>query len=170
MAPLDDVKKLLDGTLDPSVLEERPELYEMAETIYGRDVLDQMGVEAPERPPDSIIQPNGDSNHEVQMPLPSLPPLPELPAKDGKRNWLIFSISLIVLSILMVNLVVGLGTIVPLCDSPDSVTICEDKLILDSVADYQSPNSWTEPLSVDILDAVILVLTTALMAFSLRKR
>ncbi len=170
MAPLDDVKKLLDGTLDPSVLEKQPELYDMAESIYGRDALDQMGVEAPERPPDSILQPNGDSKHEVQMPAPQLP-LPEPQTSvPKKRNWLALSIGLLLTSVLMFNLVVGIGTVIPLCDSPDSETICQDKLSLDSISDYESPDSWTETMSVDIFDATLIVIGTALMAFGIRKR
>ncbi len=170
MAPLDDVKKLLDGTLDPSLLESQPELYDMAESIYGRDALDQMGVEAPERPPDSILQPNGDSKHEVQMPMPQLPlPEPE-PLKEKTRNWPAFGISFVIFSLLMLNLLVGFGAVVPLCDSPDSATPCEDKLSLGEFSDYESPASWTETLAVDVIDGVLIVFSTALMAFGLRKR
>ena len=75
MSSLDEIKNLLDGTLNPESLEDNPELYEMAESIYGREVLEQMGVEAPERPSESIVQPNGDAKHEVQMPIvPIAPP------------------------------------------------------------------------------------------------
>ena len=54
MSSLDEIKNLLDGTVNPEILEDNPELYEMAESIYGREVLEQMGVEAPERPTESI--------------------------------------------------------------------------------------------------------------------
>ena len=47
MTPLDEIKNLLDGTVDPENLEDDLELYEMAESIYGRDALEEMGVEAP---------------------------------------------------------------------------------------------------------------------------
>ena len=170
MAPLDDVKRLLDGTVDPDALEANPELYDMAETIYGRDTLDHLGVEAPERPSDSIVQPNGDSKHEVEMPLPDLPlpPVPEV--IGGKRSWVIFSVTTILFALLMVNVTVGFGSVVPLCDSPDSETLCEDKLTLASIADYESPDSWTETMSINVVDGVLIVLSTALMAYSLRKR
>ena len=114
MAPLDDVKRLLDGTVDPDALEANPELYDMAETIYGRDTLDHLGVEAPERPSDSIVQPNGDSKHEVEMPLPDLPlpPVPEV--IEGKRSWVIFSVTTILFALLMVNVTAGFGSVVPL--------------------------------------------------------
>ena len=170
MAPLDEVKRLLDGTVDPDALEANPELYDMAETIYGRDTLEHLGVEAPERPSDSIFQPNGDSKHEVEMPLPNLPTSPDPEVVEGKRSWIIFSLTFIIFALLMVNLVVGLGSVVPLCDSPDSETSCEDKLTLTSIADYESPDSWTEPMSINTVDGVLTVLSTALMAYSLRKK
>ncbi len=170
MAPLDEVKRLLDGTVDPDALEANPELYDMAETIYGRDALDHLGVEAPERPSDSIVQPNGDSKHEVEMPLPDLAPPPVSEAIEGKRSWIIFSLSFIIFALLMANLVVGFGSIVPICDSPDSETPCEDQLTLTSIADYESPDSWTETMTINTVDGVLIVLSAALMAYGLRKK
>lgn len=170
MAPLDEVKKLLDGTLDPSILESKPELYDMAESIYGRDALDQMGVEAPERPPDTILQPNGDSKHEVQMPIPSMPTIVQDDLLAKKRNLVLFSISILILAVLMANLLIGIGSFVPLCDSPDSETPCEDKLNLTSISDYQSPDAWTETLTIEIVDAIGIILCTAMMVYGLRKR
>jgi len=170
VAPLDEVKKLLDGTLDPSILESKPELYDMAESIYGRDALDQLGVEAPERPPDTILKPNGDSKHEVQMPSSSLPtPVQEeMPAK--KRNIVLFSISALILALLMANLVIGIGSIVPICDSPDSETPCDDKLNFSSISDYESPDAWSETMTIEIIDAIGIILCTAMMVLGLRKR
>ena len=70
---LDEVKRLLDGEVDPEGLEINSELYEMAESIYGREALEQMGIGAPARPSDSIVQPNGNAKHEVQMPAEPIP-------------------------------------------------------------------------------------------------
>ena len=82
---LDEVKKLLDGKVDPEGLEINSELYEMAESIYGREALEQMGIDAPARPTDSIVQPNGNAKHEVQMPLEPIPQ-PEIPPPKPKKN------------------------------------------------------------------------------------
>jgi hypothetical protein len=103
VAPLDEVKRLLDGTVDPDALEANPELYDMAETIYGRDTLEHLGVEAPERPSDSIFQPNGDSKHEVEMPLPNLPTSPDPEVVEGKRSWIIFSLTFTINNAKMMN-------------------------------------------------------------------
>ena len=90
MSSLDEIKNLLDGTLNPESLEDNPELYEMAESIYGREVLEQLGVEAPERPSESIVQPNGDAKHEVQMPIVPLAPLESVPETTKSRRWGLF--------------------------------------------------------------------------------
>ena len=47
MSDSERVKGLLDGTVDPSELEGDPELYSLAERIYGREALDEMGIAAP---------------------------------------------------------------------------------------------------------------------------
>ncbi len=85
MSDIQRVKLLLDGKIELDELEMDTELYEMAESIYGREALDEMGVIAPERPPDSIVQPNGDSNHKVQIPLPDIPLLDDTDSQPKKR-------------------------------------------------------------------------------------
>ena len=170
MSSLDEIKNLLDGTLNPESLEENPELYEMAESIYGREVLEQMGVEAPERPTESIVQPNGDAKHEVQMPIVPIAPPERIPENPKSRRWGLFVFTTIAIILIMTNLVVGFGSFIPLCDEPDSETNCEDKLILSEIANYQSPNSWTVPMELEFIEIGILVILTAILLFSLRKK
>tara|TARA_X000000368_G_scaffold83955_1_gene63511 strand:- start:5930 stop:6442 length:513 start_codon:yes stop_codon:yes gene_type:complete len=167
---LDDIKQLLDGTLDPEALEDNLELYEMAESIYGRDALEHMGVEAPERPTESIVQPNGDAKHEVQMPTMPMPPAEPKVDVRKSRSWRIFIFTFIVTSIILTNIFLGFGSFLPICDSPDSQTICEDKLILSEIADYQSPSSWTQVMEFEIFDIAILVTLLLVMLISLRKK
>ncbi len=170
VSSLDDIKNLLDGTLNPENLEDNPELYEMAESIYGREVLEQMGVEAPERPSESIVQPNGDAKHEVQMPIVPIAPPERIPANPKSRRWGLFVFTTIAIILIMTNLVVGFGSFIPLCDEPDSETNCEDKLILSEIANYQSPNSWTVTMELEFIEIGILVILTAILLFSLRKK
>lgn len=170
MSSLDDIKNLLDGTLNPESLEDNPELYEMAESIYGREVLEQMGVEAPERPSESIVQPNGDSKHEVEMPIVPIAPPEPIPETPKSRRWSLFVFTTIAISLILTNLVVGYGSFIPLCDEPDSETNCEDKLILSEIANYQSPDSWTETMELENIEIGILVFLFVIMLFSLRKK
>ena len=69
MSDAERVKGLLDGTMNPSELDDDPELYALAERIYGREALEEMGVTAPIRPPEVIpeLQTNG-NNLEVELP------------------------------------------------------------------------------------------------------
>ena len=113
MTSLDEVKRLLDGEVDPEGLEINSELYEMAESIYGREALEQMGIDAPARPSDSIVQPNGNAKHEVQMPVEPIPQ-PEIPPpKPKKRSWWIFIPSLLITITIIGNFVKGIGWILP---------------------------------------------------------
>ena len=43
MSDAERVKGLLDGSMNPSELEDDPELYALAERIYGREALEEMG-------------------------------------------------------------------------------------------------------------------------------
>ena len=166
----DRSNNLLDGTVDPENLEDDLELYEMAESIYGRDALEEMGVEAPERPSESIVQPNGDSKHEVQMPTNPISVAPPNVESEGGRNGVVFFLTLFLTALILINTSIGFGSVLPLCDSPNSETICEDKLVLSEITDYQSPDSWTEPLQLDLVDGILLAILTILMVFSLRKK
>lgn len=167
---LDEVKKLLDGKVDPEGLEINSELYEMAESIYGREALEQMGIDAPARPTDSILQPNGNAKHEVQMPVEPIPQ-PEIPPpKPKKRSWWIFIPSLIITITIIVNFVRGIGWILPLCDPPNSGTVCQDKLILTRIMEYQSPDSWSQTMQLELLEVGISSFLLIVMLFSIRKR
>ena len=42
------LRELLDGSMDPSELENYDENYRLAERIYGREALDEMGIITPE--------------------------------------------------------------------------------------------------------------------------
>ena len=44
------IKGVLDGSIQPSEISGDEELYYMAERIYGRDALENMGVEPPVKP------------------------------------------------------------------------------------------------------------------------
>ena len=104
MSNFDRVKQLLDGDIELDELEMDTELYQMAESIYGREALDEMGVMAPERPPESIVQPNGDSNHKVQIPLPEIPLPEDNTDSKPKKRW---GLRILLLMILVVGGLAG---------------------------------------------------------------
>ena len=66
-------------------------------------------VEAPERPTETIVQPNGDAKHEVQM--PAVPPaIEEIPAPPKSRRWLLFLFSAMAISLVITNIALVLAT------------------------------------------------------------
>lgn len=42
------LRELLDGSMDPSELESYQEFYKLAERVYGREALDEMGISTPD--------------------------------------------------------------------------------------------------------------------------
>ena len=118
MSDAERVKGLLDGSMDPIELEGDSELYSLAERIYGREALDEMGVSAPERSPevDPAIHSNeGDLDVE----------LPDVPEDQGEANESVRGSSghrimliagLVGLVIVSVNVAIGLGQYLALCE------------------------------------------------------
>ena len=68
MSDTDLMKKLLDGTLDPAVLDDNPHLYTLAERIYGREALEEMGVSGPSIDSYSYIEENTSQYNDIEMP------------------------------------------------------------------------------------------------------
>ena len=68
MGDSDSIKGVLDGTIDPSEISGDKKLYSMAERIYGREALEEMGVEPPVEPPESGIKAmNGNGGVEIPI-------------------------------------------------------------------------------------------------------
>ena len=121
MSDAERVKGLLDGSMNPSELEEDPELYALAERIYGREALEEMGVTAPIRPPEVIpeVHTNG-NNLEVELPEHAEEDeLPEVRPKSGilpSRRSIMLMAGVVGLVLVGVNVAVGLGQYLSLCE------------------------------------------------------
>ena len=121
MSDAERVKGLLDGSMKPSELEEDPELYALAERIYGREALEEMGVTAPIRPSEVIpeVHTNG-NNLEVELPEHSEEDeVPEVRAKSGilpSRRSVMLMAGVVGLVLVGVNVAVGLGQYLSLCE------------------------------------------------------
>ena len=121
------LRELLDGSMDPSELENYNEYYRLAERIYGREALDEMGITTPEEVEEEKAQ-NGSSEftHDVILPSPKTDSKVEetinLDSKP-KRKLFLTLIGIIGLLLVSSNILVGVDAIVP-----DSiVTLCEDE-------------------------------------------
>jgi|TARA_B100001094_G_scaffold215365_1_gene209386 hypothetical protein len=110
------IKGVLDGSIQPSEISGDEELYYMAERIYGREALENMGVEPPVVPPElGAIAPNGNGGVEI----PNLDG-PETIVNTQKKNVkgrrkLIPLIMFLCLIISSYNVSLGLGSIITTC-------------------------------------------------------
>ena len=116
------IKELLDGSIQPSEISGDEELYLMAERIYGRDALENMGVEPPVKPPElGITTLNG--NGGVEMPNSESPQEPENNQKIEvkKRRVFIPLIMFLCLVISSYNVSFGLGSLISLCSEEEPI-------------------------------------------------
>ena len=121
MSDAERVKGLLDGSMDPSELEDDPELYALAERIYGREALEEMGVTAPVRPPEVIPEVHSiGNNHDVELPEHVEEfELPEASSKSSflpSRRRVMLMAGVVGLVLVGVNVAVGLGQYLSLCE------------------------------------------------------
>lgn len=116
MGDSNSIKGVLDGTIDPSEISGDKKLYSMAERIYGREALEEMGVEPPVEPPESGIKAmNG--NGGVEIPIKdSLGTVNVDSRKKPRRRVVLPLIMFALLTISGFNVVVGIGTVLPLCE------------------------------------------------------
>lgn len=116
MEDSDKIKGVLDGTIDPSEISGDKKLYSMAERIYGREALEDMGVEPPVEPPESGIKAmNG--NGGVEIPIKDSVGTVNLGSqKKPRRRVVLPLIMFTLLTISGFNVVVGIGTVLPICE------------------------------------------------------
>ena len=116
MEDSDRIKGVLDGTIDPSEISGDKKLYSMAERIYGREALEDMGVEPPVEPPESGIKAmNG--NGGVEIPIKDVVGTVNLGSrKKSRRRVVLPLIMFTLLTISGFNVVVGIGTVLPICE------------------------------------------------------
>ena len=116
MEDSDRIKGVLDGTIDPSEISGDKKLYSMAERIYGREALEEMGVEPPVEPPESGIKAmNG--NGGVEIPIKDVVGTVNLGSrKKSRRRVVLPLIMFTLLTISGFNVVVGIGTVLPICE------------------------------------------------------
>ena len=112
----DKIKGVLDGSIDPQEISGDKKLYSMAERIYGRDALEEMGVEPPVKPPESGIKAiNG--NGGVEIPIKEARTAISLDSPEKPRRRVVLPIIMFALLIITgFNVVVGVGTVLPFCE------------------------------------------------------
>jgi len=117
MSDSERVKGLLDGSMDPTELEGDDELYALAERIYGREALEEMGISTPERPAENVPQ-LSQNGIDMDVELPEIDDSVE--GIDGgpqspRRRKLAFLVGLIGMSLVGMNVSIGIGQYFDLC-------------------------------------------------------
>lgn len=120
MSDAENVKELLDGTVDPSELEEDSELYFLAERIYGKEALEQMGISAPVVPTAVFDESDYSNGNYNEVELPEEPDEEESPKTVSKprRTKLPLLTGLVGLMIVSLNILMGIGSFIELCEDP----------------------------------------------------
>ena len=144
----DSVRRLLEGDIDPVEIEQDPELYSMAERIYGSDALEEMGVHAPEIAETSAEVDSGMISDDISLP-DFMPDLPDLKvATDTKsRRWGLVFFGFCGLAGTAFNMVIGVGAILCSTGIANMRQICSD--------DYgQTKVVWTKGYTWDSLHQI----------------
>jgi len=145
----DAVRRLLEGEIDPSEIEGDPNLYAMAERIYGSEALEEMGVVGPQI--GDIVEESGGGLIPDDVTLPDfVPNVLETKEFDigrrGKRRWMVFFVGILGIFGTVFNMVVGAGKVLCSVGAADWNIICNE--------DYgQTKFVWTEGYSLDRLYA-----------------
>tara|TARA_B100000929_G_scaffold288206_1_gene276238 strand:+ start:2317 stop:2901 length:585 start_codon:yes stop_codon:yes gene_type:complete len=178
----DVVKRLLDGNIEPSEIEGNPRLFAMAERIYGREGLEELGVSAPIIETPAIPQEVGVLPQSVSLPdfqpeLDILKSGEKLVAK-GTRRFVPLSFG--VLGILGVgfNLKIGVGWVLCSTGVADMREICSEgntKAIWNKTLSWDSlhqAETWAQPMEIGMADGVLLTLFSllTLIGFFVKKK
>ena len=167
------VRRLLEGNIDPVEIEDDAALYEMAERIYGSEVLEEMGILAPQI---------GESGEAAQFaPISddiSLPDFVPMLAneKDGdgvkvRRRRFTLLIGLLGSIGILINNFIGGGYILCSLGLADYPYICKPsegnyKLVIEQGYTWERLHTtvaWTQPMEMSVVDASILLVFLVLV-------
>jgi len=141
------VRRLLEGDIDPSEIEDDVALYSMAERIYGSEALEEMGVQAPQIVSIQETKDLGSITDDISLPdfIPNLSEMKEMFGKSRRRRrWLVFLTGISGIIGTIFNMTIGIGTVLCSVGVANMRQICND--------DYgQTKVVWTEGYTYDHL-------------------
>ena len=180
----DAVKRLLDGTIEPSEIEGNPRLFAMAERIYGREALEELGVFAPEI--GTPVNPENIGAIPSEISLPDFQPELDLlksgdvVRKKGKRRLIPLAIGTMGLLGVGFNVVFGSGSVLCSVGIADMRYICDPefgntKLVWTEGFSWErlhTVDAWAQPMQIDLADGILLALFSllALIGIFVRKK
>jgi hypothetical protein len=176
MSDTDLMKKLLDGTLDPALLDDNPHLYTLAERIYGREALEEMGVSGPSIDSYSYIEENTSQYNDIEMPefIPNVENIIKNSDKPPKRRRRItLLMGLLGLSTIIVNIYIGMGQILCSLGIANMKEICLEnntQVVWTNAYSWEKLHeidTWQQTGSFEILDTIIIGVSSILMIIGL---
>jgi len=171
----DAVRRLLEGEIDPSEIEGDPNLYAMAERIYGSEALEEMGVMGPQIgavPEKAVI---GAITDDVSLPdfIPNVPNMKDISLRGGRRRrWLVFTTGLLGIASTAFNMVVGMGEALCSVGVANMKEICNDDFGQTKVVwtegytfdKLHNIDTWVRPMTEPLLGDVLLLAFFSMLA------
>jgi len=176
MSDTDLMKKLLDGTLDPAELDDNPHLYTLAERIYGREALEEMGVSGPSIDSYSYVEDNTSDLNDIEMPdfIPNMENIIKNNDEHPKRRRKItLLIGLLGLSTIIFNIYVGMGQILCSLGIANMKEICLEnntQVVWTNAYSWEKLHeiaTWQQTGSFEIIDMIIIGLSSVMIIIGL---
>ena len=176
MSDTDLMKKLLDGTLDPAMLDDNPHLYTLAERIYGREALEEMGVSGPSIDSYSYVEGNTSDFNDIEMPefIPNMENIiKNSDERPKRRRKITLLLGLLGLSTMIVNIYIGMGQILCSLGIANMKEICLEnntQVVWTNAYSFgklHEIDAWQQTGSFEILDMIIIVLSSILVIIGL---
>ncbi len=160
------MKKLLDGTLDPVELENNPHLYVLAERIYGREALEEMGIMGPKIDAYGITEEKTTIVSDVEIPE-FLPDMNSIIKEQGKiikkRRKMVLFIGFSGLLTIITNIYLGMGEILCSLGVANMKEICVEgntQVVWLKAVTWEGLHgidTWVEPRSFELFDISLTV-------------
>ena len=172
MPDSDAVRRLLEGNIDPVEIEQNPELYSMAERIYGSEALEEMGVIAPEIGESPEQNDFGVISDDISLP-DFIPDLPDMKVEAGgkSRRWGLVFFGFCGLAGTIFNMVIGVGAILCSTGIANMRQICSEDYSQTKVVwtkgytwdGLHQIETWVKPMTEPLLgDLLILSIFTVI--------
>mgnify|MGYP001159415713 FL=1 len=167
MSDTELMKKLLDGTLDPKELDNNPHLYVLAERIYGRESLEEMGILGPKV--ESYIPVDNITTNTSSVELPDYIPDINAITKDRgliikKRRKFILFLGITGLATVISNIIIGMGEILcslgianmkEICAEGNTQVVWLKGITWDGLHEI---DTWKEPGNIEIFDISLIII------------
>ena len=166
MSDTELMKKLLDGTLDPVELDNNPRLYVLAERIYGKEALEEMGVIGPKIDSYTAVENKSVSSLDVEIPgfMPDINAITKQDITVKKRRKITLLIGIAGLGAILTNIFIGMGEILcslgianmkEICVEGKTQVVWLNGMTWDGLHEI---DTWKEPGSIEVFDISLIVL------------